>query len=62
MGPKEIMALPTNDRITYSLKVFALAHFLAMEEYTGDPVGLKACELLCYCEQEIARWHQLELR
>ena len=58
MSLDEILEMPINDRLSYSLQVYAAAYDIGMREHTGDPNGLEARELLSSCARAIARWLQ----
>ena len=56
LGPEEVMKLePTSDE-QYSLMVYTAAF------YTLAQAEPEAMEVLCYCADQIARGHRIELR
>jgi len=59
---EEITKLPTVDQMSFSLKVYAAAFFIGMQEYTGDPYSAESWELLQICSDEIARGHEMGIR
>jgi hypothetical protein len=51
---REIMLLPTDDDVTYTVQVLASAYFLLAEHYTGSPESKFSCHVLNFCADEIA--------
>jgi hypothetical protein len=62
LSAQEVMALPTTDSLSYSLKVYVGAFLIGMQEFTGDAYSIEACGLLDICAEEIARGHRIEIR
>jgi hypothetical protein len=62
LSVEEIMALPTTDRVSFSLQVYAAAYAITLKEYTGNPNSLESCGLLEICSAEINSGHVFVIR
>ena len=62
MSAEEVLALPSTDSLSYSLKVYVAAFLIGMQEFTGSAYSIEACVLLDICAEEIARGHKIEIR
>jgi hypothetical protein len=58
----EIMLATMDDDKIFTLKVYAAAFHIAMQEFTGRPLGEEALALLDQCTDEIARGHTVFFR
>ena len=59
---QEIRGMPTDENLSFSLKVYAMAHAIAMKVYTGSSGSIEAQALLEICQDEISRGHWMEIR
>jgi len=59
--PQEIISAPVTDDTSFSLKVYAEAYYVAMQELTGGVDSEFSIRVLNECRIDIAKGHWMEL-